>query len=198
MKAYTHEAYTQQLLQLFPSGAAWSRDGESVLAALAAGLSQEPARIDIMAHNLLQECDPTQTLSLLPEWERMCGLPDACSHYGESITERRQAIELRLAAHGGQSRAYYEELASMLTGARCSVEEFLPFRAGTACAGDALYNGSWQYAFAIRAPSVPMRAFSVASSVVGEALRHWGHEHVECIIRHYKPAHTIVLFTYGA
>jgi len=198
MKPYSAEDYAAQAAQLLPPGAAWPREPGSVLDELLQAMAQEPARLDANAHRLLAELDPPQALALLAEWERMCGLPDTCTQSAETIAQRRDAVVLKLTARGAQTPAYFEELATLLANAPCTVKEYRPFRVGVSAAGDALSNGDWPHTFTVQAPSVPIRAFAVGQGAAGEPLRSWGNERLECVIRREKPAHTIVTFTYGA
>lgn len=197
MQPYSAEEYASQLAQLLPSGAAWNCEDGTVLAALLLALAQEPARVDATAHELLAELDPHQTLQLLPQWEAMCGLPDQCSQPGETMAERRAAVVAKLSAQGGQTPEYFAEMATLLSGAVCTVREYRPFRAGRSCAGDPLSNGAWSHTFAIEAPQTPVRSFLAGQGCAGEPLRRWGNERLECTIRRLAPAHTIVKFHYG-
>lgn len=197
MQPYSADAYATQLAQLLPPGAAWTHEDGTVLAALLAALAQEPARVDAMAHELLAELDPHQTLQLLPQWEAMCGLPDQCSQVGETIAERRAAVLAKLSAQGGQTPEHFAELATLLAGAVCTVREYRPFRAGMSCAGDPLSNGPWAHTFAVEAPATSVRPFLAGQGCAGEPLRRWGNERLECTIRRLAPAHTIVSFHYG-
>lgn len=197
MQPYSAQDYAAQLAQLLPQGAAWPREADTVLASLLQALAQEPARVDAAIHALLTELDPPQSLALLSAWERVCALPDGCSQPGETIAERREAVVLRLAAQGGQTPAYFAELATLLAGAVCTVREYRPFRAGMSRVGESLSNGDWPHAFTVQAPSVPIRSFRVGQGAVGERLRTWGNERMECTIRRLAPAQSIVTFTYG-
>ncbi|MBU1229564.1 MAG: YmfQ family protein [Proteobacteria bacterium] len=197
MQPYSAQDYAAQLAALLPQGAAWPREADTVLAALLQGLAVEPARVDAALHDLLTELDPPQALELLADWERVCGLPDGCSQPGETVQERREAVALRLSAQGGQTPAYFAEVATLLAGAPCIVREFRPLRVGSR-AGDLLSNGDWPFAFSVQAPEVPIRTMKAGQGCAGERLRTWGNERLECTVRRLAPAHTIVTFTYGA
>lgn len=197
MQPYSSKDYARLIGQLLPPGQAWQRGADTVLAAFVEALAMEPARLDAAMHELLAELDPAQTLALLATWEGMCGLPDQCSQPGETVAERREAVVAKLSAQGGQSPAYFAELATLLAGAVCTVREYRPFRAGSV-AGDPVSNGDWPHAFTICAPETPVRAFCAGRGCAGEPLRGWGNERLECTIRRLAPAHTIVTFTYGA
>ena len=194
--AYTAEQYLDQLRKLLPPGAAWTReDGE--LSSLLLGLATEFSRVDEAANALMDEACPSETVLLLEEWETMCGLPDACSESYETMVQRRAAVLLKLTAQGGQSRAYFEELAAAYTGQVCTVNEYRPFRVGSSECGDAVYGDGWIFCWELNVPETVLREFEAGISTAGEPLRIWGNEQLECIINRLKPAHTTVIFTYG-
>lgn len=197
MQPYSADDYARMLGQLLPTGAAWSREDGTVLAELLRAMGSEPARVDAMAHELLTELDPQQTLQLLSQWETMCGLPDQCSQAEETIAERRAAVVAKLSAQGGQTPDYFAELATLLAGGVCTVKEYRPFRAGKSRAGDPLSNGQWAHTFAIKAPATPIRPFRAGQGCAGEPLRSWGNERLECTVRRLAPAQTLVKFHYG-
>ncbi len=89
-------------------------------------MAKEISRVDGRADDLLNELDPRTASELLTDWERVCGLPGKCSQPSETVQERREACHLVVTAQGGQSPAYYEEVAAAL-GIKASVEEFNRF-----------------------------------------------------------------------
>jgi uncharacterized protein YmfQ (DUF2313 family) len=94
--------YAAQFEAHLPSGAAWPRVAESVSAQWAKGLTQEFGRVGDRAAQLLLEMDPRTTTELLPDWERVTGLP-APGPEGLPVTieGRRAAVVARLLARGG-------------------------------------------------------------------------------------------------
>lgn len=198
MQPYTASDYARQLAQLLPQGAAWPRQEGTTLMALIKAMAMEPARVDAAAHATLTELDPAQALQLLTRWEDMCGLPDQCSQASETIAERRAAVLAKLSAQGGQTPAYFAEVATLLAGQVCTIKEYRPFRAGRSRAGDALTNGAWVFTFAVQVPNTPVRIFCAGRNAAGEPLRKWGNERLECTIKRLAPAHTIVHFYYGS
>ncbi len=60
-----------------------------------------------------------------------------------------------------------------------------------------LYGQPWRFAWQVSAPPVTVFPMTVSSGV-DEPLAAWGNEWLECAVRALAPAHTIVLFTYGA
>lgn len=188
--------YLQQLQQLLPSGSAWPRDVGSALTKLLSAIAEEMARIDGRALQLIDEADPRTTVDMLGDWERVAGLPDNCSGLlADSQQGRRNELVSKLVGRGGQSRAYFIELAKAF-GFDITIEEFRPFRAGSR-AGDPLSNGDWRFTWRVRAPAVTVRRFRAGQSAAGELLASWGNAGLECRIRKFAPSHTGVLFAYG-
>ena len=193
----TAAEYREQLKALLPPGQAFPRDPGTTLHDLLDGMSIELARLDGRASVLPQEANPATSLELLPDWERVAGLPDKCSGViEETLQGRRNALLTKLTSTGGASTAYFIELAASL-GYTVTIEEFRPFRVGVSRAGDLLTNGPWAYTWLIRAPEVSVTSFRVGQSAVGERLRTWGNDTLECKINQLKPAHTVALFAYG-
>jgi uncharacterized protein YmfQ (DUF2313 family) len=189
------DQYRNQLASLLPKGLAWSREGGSGLMALLRGLAEEFSRIDGRGDDLLREVVPTTSIELLSDWERVAGLPDECITSSQTIQERRNALLGRLAGTGGQSAAFFIEVAKNL-GYTVTITEFKPFRAGISRAGDALTNGDWVYAFRVNAPATTVSEFRAGIGSVGEPLRTWGNDLLECVLRRIRPAHTIIIFGY--
>jgi uncharacterized protein YmfQ (DUF2313 family) len=189
------DVYAAQALALLPPGPAWPRGAESVIARLAASLAQPFRRVHERFCALLAEATPITTDALLADWERVLGLPDPCAPAAQTVAERRVRVLQRLAAIGGQSRAYYIEIARAL-GYQIEIEEFRPFLAGIGRAGDPLYGISWRYAWRVVAPETTRRYFRSGEGRAGEPLSGWGNDILECVIRRLAPAHTVVLFAY--
>lgn len=189
--------YLEQLKTLLPPGQAFPREAGTRLHDLLDGMSIELARVDARAEVLPVEANPASTNELLSDWERVAGLPDKCSGVlDETLQGRKNALLAKLASTGGQSPAYFIELASAL-GYTVTIEEYRPFRAGRSYAGDLLTNGPWVFTWLIRAPETSVITFRAGASAAGERLRTWGNDTLECKINQLKPAHTIALFAYG-
>ncbi|GAB7527903.1 DUF2313 domain-containing protein [Pseudomonas sp. 3A(2025)] len=189
--------YLEQLKMLLPPGQAFPRDAGTTLHNLLDGMSIELARVDGRGEALPLEANPASTNELLSDWERVAGLPDKCSgELEETLQGRKNALLAKLSSTGGQSAAYFIELARTL-GYVVTIEEFRPFRAGRSCAGDALTNGPWRFTWRVHAPQTSIISFRAGISGAGERLRIWGNDTLECKINQLKPAHTFALFAYG-
>ena len=193
----TAAEYREQLKALLPPGQAFPRDPGTTLHDLLDGMSIELARVDARAAVLPQEVNPGTTLELLPDWERVAGLPDKCSGaLEETLQGRRKALLTKLTSTGGQSAAYFIEIAAAL-GFTVTIEIFRSFRVGRSKVGDSLTNGPWAFTWLVRAPEVSVTSFRVGRSAVGERLRTWGNDALECKLNQLKPAHTVAIFAYG-
>lgn len=194
-------AYAAQLKQLLPRGAAWLAPPGSVLARLLLGLAEEFARIDARLMALLEEFDPRTALELLPDWERVAALPDACTGAPETATERQAALHYKLTRTGSQNAAAYIEMAARV-GYQVWVEDHRPLRTGFR-AGDRCNGLDWAFAWTLHIRPVDgwldedsFVAVFRCGSRAGDRLRGWGALDLECLISRAAPCHTTVLFAY--
>lgn len=165
---------------------------------ISAQLEAEGATLDAAlatAVRAVMGINPFRAMEWLEDWERTYGLPDACTRPDRPLQERIAALAITVQEQGGLSSAYYVRLAAML-GYTVTIREYTPFRAGSR-AGDALTNGDWQWAWAVKAPAQTIHRFRAGRSAAGERLAHWGDELLECTLRRLAPAHTVVHFSYG-
>ena len=194
--AHTSPAYLQLLQALLPQGIIWPRDPASTLARLLQALAEDLARLDQRSDDLMDEADPRTCFELLPDWERVCGLPDVCSELGENLERRRAAVTARLTAAAGQSPAYFIDLAQA-HGYQVGIQEFHPFRAGISRAGDRAQDSDWAHTWQVNAPQTTTFPFRAGSGAAGDRLKTWGNHKLECVIKRARPAHTTCLFAYG-
>lgn len=192
----TAESFARALAQLLPPGAAWRLEPGSTLRSLLLGLADELARVDARGDDLVNEWDPRTTLELLEDWERVLGLPDGCLvTVPDAISERRVLVSHKAIALGGQTPAFYVELAASL-GYTVTVEEYRPFRAGDD-AGDRCRGTAWAYAWIVHiSGALGDLTHFVAGSRAGERLLGFGAIDLECVLSRSAPAHTIPLFAY--
>lgn len=195
--ARTADAYREQLKALLPPGQAFPRDTGSSMDDLLGAMAQELARIDGRGEALILEANPQTANELLADWERVAGLPDKCAGtLEETVQGRRNALLAKLSSTGGQSPAYFIEVAAAL-GYTVTITEFRPFRAGLSEAGDALTNGDWVFYWQVNAPATTVIQFRASQSAAGDPLAAWGNDALECKLNQLKPAHTGVLFAYA-
>lgn len=195
----TETAYARQLAQLLPPGKLWNLEPDSVTSKTLLALAAEFARVDGRAADLVNETDPRTALETLDDWERVLGLPDSClTSIPSSVNERRSAITSKYTARGGQSRAYYEQLAAQL-GYTATVSEYKVCRSGSARSGDRCNGTAWAFAWLVTISGYEIGTVSRARSGTarsGDRIQGFAQLDVECIIREAAPAHTFPLFTY--
>lgn len=187
-------AYYAQLRSLLPPGDLWPRRDDAGLARLLAAIAEEFARLDGRARDLVREADPRTTSELLDDFERVAGLPDPCVPDVQSVEARRSRLVQKLTGRGGQSRAFFIELAAGL-GFTITITEFRRFTAVSACT-DGINADPWCHTWRVNAPSVRIDHMT-ATSTCAEPIRSWGNELLECVLTRLKPAHTHLLFGYG-
>lgn len=188
--------YLQQLINLSPQGLAWPTDPNSNWVKLLDALAQTLARIDTQAVLLSNEAFPDTTTQLLPDWERVAGLPDNCSSLGDTYEIRRFNLITKLTNAGGQSIQYFINYAATL-GYTITITEFIPFMVGRSHVGDPICGKDWWFAWEIHAPLNSIVYFRADSGAAEEPLESWGNTRLECEINNIKPAHTIALFAYA-
>lgn len=197
----TDDDYTGLLWGFLPRGWAWNRRPGSNLSRMVEAIAAGFARVHRAAVHLLQtEADPRTTRDLLPEWERMLGLPDLCTGIPDTLQERRLLVTARYTATGGQSPAYFIGLAAALSYPSVTIEEGTLFRCDdpdSRCDESPLNEPGWAYAWIVHAPAVSEIAFRCDESCADEPLLTFGNQRLECAINRARPAHTIVHFAYG-
>lgn len=208
--------YLAQAKGLHPRGLAHVIPPGSTREKLLEGMGKAFADVEARGVDALLESDPRTATELLPDWERVYGLPDACSPLAESAVGRRGAVFAKVTAQGGQSPAYLVAVALAL-GYVVTIEEHFRFVVGrgrVGPGGTSLVDGmewtfprgrlwvlippteDWPLNFTVHAPEQTAFYFRVSESVVGDRLVEWGNDRLECKIREVKPAHTRAQFAY--
>lgn len=188
------QAYLDQLQALLPPGPAWTREPDAQLTKVLRAWAAELANVDLRADDIINEADPRTTLELLPDWERVAGLPDICAGPAVTLQQRRERLVQRLVDVGGQSPLFFIGLAARL-GFTITITEFPRFTCNSEC-DDPLNTDPWCFAWQVNAPAETIRDMT-CNSGCDEPIRTWGNQILECVIGRVKPAHTTVLFAYG-
>ncbi|VBM95027.1 YmfQ family protein [Burkholderia pseudomallei] len=188
--------YLRAFQALMPRGRVWPKDPDAVQTQVFAGLMQIYGRNTARANYLLVDAFPATTYELLPEWEATLGLPDPCAGESPQIQRRRAQIVARLANNGGQSAAHYIGFAAQL-GYGITITNYAPFRCGQSTCGQQLGNTDWFFTWSSNATANTIVRFAAGESSAGEPLSSWNNTVLECELNSVKPAHTILLFTYG-
>ncbi len=193
------EQYKNMIQNLLPVGLAWPREKETNMEGFLFAIAGEPNRVDCRIQDMLRESYPLTASELLTDWETTTGLPEECEGLGSTIQRRREAVDQKLSTTGGQSPGFYIDVAARL-GYEITItdqNDGSPFRVGENAAGDALGGEDWAHTWIVNAPEETIQYFRSGQSAAGEPLANWGNELLECVLNRLKPAHTIVIFTYG-
>lgn len=179
-----HARFLALAVNLLPRGSAWARTVGSALMGSLTALICEFARVEEAADDYRREMDPTQTVQLLPEWERALRLPDAC---GSPATDegRRGAIVARLTGGGTNNHAALEaavrgfDSLSELT----SVAHPTQFEVGTDGGGAGQPVGSDEWAHVVEL------TITTSNPDLDEA-------GLECVLNGVRRGHGVYHFTY--
>lgn len=196
-----------------PQGGAWPRDPDGDLMRWTGGCAQvwgevvEPAAAKL----LTVESDPRQAVDLLPDWETAVGLPDACLSEPLTLSDRQAALVNRIRADGGQSRAFFIELAATI-GYQIEIVEYSPFMGGVSQGGDTRPTGTdgeeyrWyggppemRFQWKVKVKNARLTWFRGGQSEGGvdHHLTIGIASDLECLLRRCAPAHTVVFFDYS-
>jgi len=121
---------------------------------------------------------------------------EADHYYAASIEQRQAAVAARFVGRGGQSVAYYTGVAAAL-GYQITITQFTSAVVGRARIGDPLNGAGWAHVWRVNAPETTVLVSRVGSARIGDRLREWGNNTLECALSRIKPAHTILQFAYG-
>jgi len=190
--------YRAQLRTLLPAGPAWDPELVPELETILAGAAMELARVDARAFDLINEMDPAGVSELVPEWEQVMGLPDPCLGSNPAFEDRRLAVRQRLIAVGGQSRAYFIDIAVRQGYPESTITEHRAPRFGRSRFGSAHF-GTWAVQFMWTLNSGPRRRLGrrFGVSFWGERFGANPSGALECVIRRSAPAHTLEFINYG-
>jgi len=192
--------YLALLQAMLPSGPALATDPAANLTALLQAWADVLAPVDQAMNALYDEADPRTAMALLPDWERIAGLPDpAVGGATQSIAERRAWLATRLTGVGGQSIAYFIGLAASL-GAAITITEFHPFGCGLGQTGRDQIDGAGAIfmAWQVNMPSPPVYLFQTGLSQCGDPLGYARTGVIEALFARYKPVQTTLIFHYGS
>lgn len=193
--AATAEQYRDLLSRLLPPGPIWQLARALELDGLLLAIGDELTRIHNRGRTMLDDADPSTAVELLPDWERVLGLPNPLIGTPGTVAERQAIAWATLIAKGGQNAAYYIGLAAALGITITITEPCQPFRVGHRV-GAPLYSLAWAYGWIVNAPNGPIVPFR-AGTRVGYRLQDARQPALEGVIGPLIPAHTIVVFRYS-
>ena len=190
------EMVHREMLSLVPPGWVWPRGEASLFAALLKPAASVIAELEATASAMLEEIDPRTAELCIGDFERVLGA-DPCGRDPAIMTlPQRQALaHQRWTGRGGQSIAYYLELAAR-RGIEITIEETRASQVGAMECGDELVCTPEQFVWRVHVALTNPVIFTTGASTTGELLLAFDLSDIECDIRRAKPAHTEVVFVY--
>lgn len=190
----TVDRYKRMIRDLLPQGRAWNKSPASFMDRLVCTLVDELVRIDGRVEDLLFQTNPNNATELLEDWETLLGLPDECSPSGQTLAQRQEQAYTKLVSTGGQSVAYFKEVAANL-GFTIEIKDvFGAFEAGDPC-GEPLFGEAWVHWWEVSSTATAFQIFRAGRSSAGDPLRFISNDVLQCTINKLKPAHTKVIFS---
>lgn len=196
--------YQGLLFSLLPPGMVWPTDPESNVQRLLEGSAQEFGRVDARAGDLLAEADPRRALYLFQEWESSYSLPSDCAPADQTMADRRAALVGRVVSQGGMRADDYKELAAglgyedieIIELREATVEVNTPTGHTGAVIGDDINGSDWDSTWRVLLPNGVVRESVVDEAQIGDPLRSWGDELIECALREAAPSWLILQVGY--
>ena len=198
------DAYRDHLHALLPSGPAWPGEDGTTLDALLRAIAERLAEVDLSGANLLDEILPNSTFDLLPDWERVAGLPDICSRLGSTITVRRASLLEKLVTKPTLNASEFVRIGESF-GVTITVEEHDQTRAEALSADLLLLDnivldvtgGKWRFVWWITIPtSADVVRFTMLSDFDTPFRSVERNTELECRLQNAAPAHTELFVEY--
>jgi len=194
----TADQYRAQLQALLPPGPAWDPELVPEIGLILSGLSLEFARLEGRAADMLNEMDLGGVSELVPDWEKVMGLPDKCLGENPEFEDRQLAVRRRLVEVGAQNPAFFVQLAITRGYPEATVTEHRAPRFGTARFGRSHF-GTWSAQFMWTLNTGPRRRLGrrFGVSYFGGRFGVNSSGALECVIRRSAPAHALEFINYG-
>ncbi|HFO3364887.1 TPA: putative phage tail protein [Escherichia coli] len=181
MSRFSHDDYTCAMVNLLPSGMAWNRLPDSVQYRLMRGLAQAYRQSDADACALITGAFPETADALTDEWYASLGLNDECGTQASTTdpAQARKFILAKLLSTGGQSVAYFTELAATM-GYSIRIREYRTPLCGFSWCGHLLSDDNrFNWTVVVAPPGDDVTT---------------SRAYLECLFRRYAPAQTLVTF----
>ena len=194
--ALVRAVWLAALQALMPVGYAFTREPTSKLTALLQAIASQLAGAQIFVDALHAQLDPRAATNMLPDWEDLLGLPDACTPMKQTFVQRQQLAFGRLTESGGQSRAYFVDLAARFGEPSCTITEF-PLSTCNSDCNSALSSLEDTFFWQVNIPrGIQNLQFATCNDDCNSALQTAEPNAIECIFNQRKPAATQVNFSY--
>ncbi|MBR2813485.1 MAG: DUF2313 domain-containing protein [Reyranella sp.] len=185
--------WLQATMDLLPLGIAWPREPTSNVGKVLQVIADERAQRHDRKLVLLEvESFPPSAVDLLPEWERVAGLPDPCRPAPGTLAERRSELIDQLFGDHTPTPALMIALAAR-AGWNITIREQRDFIAGISMAGDPVGESDHTWIVTVLDQSISF--FRAGGNAGGDPLWTWPDlSTLECVLRRAAPAHTNLIF----
>jgi uncharacterized protein YmfQ (DUF2313 family) len=191
---YDDSAIATQFQATLPTGPIWPRDRDTVQWQILLALAPSFTRMFNRGGNLLLDAFPVAPVELLPEWVATLGLPDPCVGVSPTLQVRQQQVAARFIAGGGQSIAYFTQVAAAL-GYAITITQFAPSRFGQPF-GLPFGGPAWAHAWQVNAPTFTIEYFKFGHGAFGDPFSSWNNNVLQCELQRLAPAQTVLIFSF--
>lgn len=193
----TPDAVLGHVLAHLPPGWVWPTDPASVMGRVMMPLAHALSRVEADAARLQQEAvGPREAVDLLADFERvLAGAADGIDTASLSAADRQAVAHQRWIARGGQSPAYFIQLAAAL-GTAITITEQVASQCDLAECGDEITPDTEAFVWIVSLPTDRLIDAECDVTECGDALGDIVLSICEPVIRAYRPAHTEVVFSY--
>lgn len=189
-------AWLSALQALLPPGLAFTRESDTVLTSFLQAVSAQLATAQEFIDAIHAQGDPRAATKLLPDWEALLGLPDACTPMNQTLVERQQLAFGRLTESGGQNRDYFVDLAARYGEPGCTITEFPLANCNGDC-NSAMCSLEDTFFWRVNIPrTIQNLHMANCNDDCNAALQTAEANVIECIFNERKPAATQVNFSY--
>jgi len=209
------EDFTHAFMAKLPLGWVWPRQTGTVQYRIVRGLMGVVGRwAEKVARFLIIEAFPPTADLMLPDWERVLGLPEPCLPVtGDTLAERQTKVREKLQRRpGAQDRDTFVALAAKL-GYAITITEYIPAECAlTQCgatwidadpyfiSGAGVGTPAIRFLWSVTVSGPRLTWFSVGAfggqAALDPHLRIARAEDLECILNRFKPGHTHLIFNY--
>lgn len=146
---------------------------------------------------IVSEADPSTAYQLLPDWERVLGLPDDCiGTLPLSFEQRIVAVKTKYTAQGGQSRAFFIGLSASFGITGATIDEFTPASCNSNCNAQ-IWSQADRFAWRLNLSGAAQVEGANCNSNCNAQLQSWARSAMlECTVSKFRPAHTTAIFNY--
>ena len=187
------------LVSLFPPGWAAGNQPGDYEVALYRPIAAEIGTIEASMYAMLPQIDPRGAAQLLPDWERMLGIPNdpclAANPITDTVTRGLLAYE-RLTNAGTICAGYFENLALQL-GETITITEAAAYCCSDyECAAAELVVPPENCSFLVTLPATGVTNFECGVSTCDDSLGLFNRGIMECIISNGAPLYATPYFSY--